>query len=174
MSQFQPKIYIYFFQPKFTYFSLVQIFLELLHTICHNHVFLKVIRRPEREFLFIKSSNIWLPETTELQCERVMPIKICNLVKLMVLYINIWWLMYLLKRLFWISSRRLVILFSVSASGNMIFSPVSLLTATHWPCFRSFGPTSNLMGTPCIHTTGSRTSVKILLKKLQTLHPSYL
>lgn len=42
--------------------------------------------------------------------------------------------------------------FSTSASGTVTFAPESLLTATHWRCCRSLGPTSRRIGTPCMKT----------------------
>lgn len=55
---------------------------------------------------------------------------------------------YFLNRLFWISSNMATSVFSASASGIVTFSPVSLLTATHWRCCISLGPTSRRIGTP--------------------------
>lgn len=55
---------------------------------------------------------------------------------------------YFLNRFVWMSSSMASSFFSTSASGSVTLSPVSLLTATHWRCCMSLGPTSTRMGTP--------------------------
>lgn len=63
-----------------------------------------------------------------------------------VLYLSI----YLLYRLAWISSKTCFSLSSASCSEKVSFCPVSLLTATNCWLFMSRGPTSSLIGTPCM------------------------
>lgn len=55
---------------------------------------------------------------------------------------------YFLNKQDWMSSNMVGSCFSTSASGTVTFAPVSRLTATHWRCSRSLGPTSRRIGTP--------------------------
>lgn len=59
---------------------------------------------------------------------------------------------YFLNKDDWMSSNMASSCFSTSASGTVTFAPESLLTATHWRCCRSLGPTSRRIGTPCMKT----------------------
>lgn len=57
---------------------------------------------------------------------------------------------YFLNKQDWMCSNMARSCFSTSASGTVTFAPVSLLTATHWRCCKSLGPTSRRIGTPCM------------------------